>query len=216
MSYAFYVKSSSDISSELLEKYQIPNKPIVFRGKESTDRYKVATHFMNALVSVGLKIEQLLRTNIPIKMTDGNENNHNQIVEKGYCPICKCKFVDSKVSVKDNNHLNCNYRQIICNNCNLKRKTPKFVPCYFHNLSNYDSHFIVTQLGYDDNATSIIPSLEEKFISFTKHISKKISILFLDTMRFMWWTRWRTLNVSEKWIPPISLWIIHVTRTSGK
>lgn len=117
MSYVFYVKSSSDILNKLLEEHQISINPILFRGKESEDRTKNVAHFVNALVSVGLKIEELLCINIPIQMTDDNINNHSQIVEKGYCPMCKCKFVDSNVSVKDHNHLNGNYRQTICNNC---------------------------------------------------------------------------------------------------
>jgi hypothetical protein len=52
-------------------------------------------------------------------------------------------------------------------------------------LSNYDAHFIVTELGYDANTISVIPNSEEKFISFSKYISKKFTIRFVDTCRFM-------------------------------
>lgn len=70
MSYGFYVKASSDVPMELLKEHQIMTDPVIFRGKESTDIHEVAKNVMTALVSEGLKIEQLLKTNIPIKMTD--------------------------------------------------------------------------------------------------------------------------------------------------
>lgn len=31
--------------------------------------------------------------------------------------------------------------------CNIKLKTPNFVPCFIHKLSNYDAYFIVTELA---------------------------------------------------------------------
>jgi hypothetical protein len=67
----------------------------------------------------------------------------------------------------------------------MKLKSPKFVPCYFHNLSNYDAHFIITELGYDAQTISVIPHSEEKFISFSKYRSPKFTIRFIDTLRFM-------------------------------
>jgi hypothetical protein len=43
----------------------------------------------------------------------------------------------------------------------------------------------VTQLGFDTKTISFIPNTEEKFIPFTKYISKKFQIRFIDTYRFM-------------------------------
>jgi len=37
----------------------------------------------------------------------------------------------------------------------LELQQPKFVPVFFHNLSNYDSHFIITELGYDTRAINV-------------------------------------------------------------
>jgi len=54
-----------------------------------------------------------------------------------------------------------------------------------YNLSNYDAHFIVTELGYDTNTISILPNSEEKFISFSKYISLSFTIRFIDKCRFM-------------------------------
>ena len=62
---------------------------------------------------------------------------------------------------------------------------PNFVPCFFHNLSNYDAHFIVTELGYDTKTISVIPNSQEKFISFSKYVNNDFSIRFIDSFRFM-------------------------------
>lgn len=67
----------------------------------------------------------------------------------------------------------------------MKLQTPNFVSCFIHNLSNYDAHFIVTELGNDVNEINVIPNREEKFISFSKHINNKFHIRFIDTFRFM-------------------------------
>ena len=39
----------------------------------------------------------------------------------------------------------------------------------FHNLSGYDSHLFIKNLGYTDGNIDCIPNNEEKYISFTKN-----------------------------------------------
>lgn len=55
----------------------------------------------------------------------------------------------------------------------------------FHNLSSYDAHFIVIELGYKAKSIYLIPNSEEKFISFSKNISNSFSVRFIDSFRFM-------------------------------
>eukprot|EP00102_Acyrthosiphon_pisum_P019962 XP_016657172.1 PREDICTED: uncharacterized protein LOC107882781 isoform X1 [Acyrthosiphon pisum] len=83
------------------------------------------------------------------------------------CNLCKTKFSRENHKVADHCHLSGKFRQSLCNTCNLKLQTPNFVPVFFHNLSNYDAHFIVTRLGHDTNSISVIPNSEEKFITFS-------------------------------------------------
>jgi len=54
-----------------------------------------------------------------------------------------------------------------------------------YNLSAYDVHFIVTELGYDTNKISLIPNSEENYVSFSKRVNDDFSIRFLDSCRFM-------------------------------
>ncbi|KAK9512331.1 hypothetical protein O3M35_000779 [Rhynocoris fuscipes] len=63
--------------------------------------------------------------------------------------------------------------------------SPKFLPIFCHNLSGYDAHIIVKELGYDGKDIEVIPNLEEKYISFSKIINEKLMLRFLDSFRFM-------------------------------
>lgn len=184
MSYGLIVKASNDVPAELLARHEIPTKPILYRGSES--RRDVARHFVETVSEIALKTEKLLKTNIPINMSADDIQVHKAAT---HCNLCKIEFTPpSEVLYRktaDHCHLTGKYRQALCNVCNQNLQTPVFVPCYFHNLSNYDAHLIVTELGYDTQTIRVIPNSEEKYISFTKYMSSKFQIRFIDTFRFM-------------------------------
>jgi len=121
-----------------------------------------------------------MKTNITI-MREDEEKTYQ---ECNVCNLCKCSLAGAD-KVRDHDHLTGKFRQTLCSRCNLVLQQPKFVPVFFHNLSNYDSHFIITELGYDTQAIDVIPNSEEKFICFSKHISSSFTIRFIDTFRFM-------------------------------
>ena len=85
----------------------------------------------------------------------------------------------------DHCHITGKFRGPACNTCNLKFKTPRFLPVFFHNLTNYDLHLFIRELGVDKKDMKIIPQTEEKYISLTKSLGGKIKIRFLDSFRFM-------------------------------
>ncbi|XP_060868899.1 uncharacterized protein LOC132943807 isoform X2 [Metopolophium dirhodum] len=180
MSYGYMVKANDEIPVELLEKFGIPTSPVIYRGNENNK--DVAKHFVDSIVDIAKKIEELLKTNIPIIFTGEQRKTHELC---NNCNLCKTKFSRENHKVADHCHLSGKFRQSLCNTCNLKLQTPNFVPVFFHNLSNYDSHFIVTRLGYDTNSISVIPNSEEKFITFSKYISNSFTLRFIDTLRFM-------------------------------
>lgn len=180
MSYGVYVKASDDIPVELLEEYEIEQTPIIFRGCKTNEN--VAKQFIETVVEIARKVDKLLRTNTPIIITDEEEREHRKCQ---ICKFCTEKFTKDNYKVQDHNHLSGRFRQTLCNNCNMKLQAPNFVSCFIHNLSNYDAHFIVTELGYDENEIKVIPNSEEKFISFSKYIDNKFHIRFIDTFRFM-------------------------------
>jgi len=181
MSYGFLVVAADGVPAELLEQFDIPRTPTVFRGSEFVD--DVAKRFFLAVTDVADRICKLLKTtNVPIAMSVEDARAHGV---KTACDLCAKTFIASNHKVAHHDHLSGRFLKTLCNACNLKLQTPKFVPCYLHNLSNYDAYFIVTELGYDTDTISVIPNSEEKYILFSKYINNEFSVRFIDTCRFV-------------------------------
>ena len=68
---------------------------------------------------------------------------------------------------------------------NFNYKKPNFTPVVFHNLSGYDSHLFIKNLGFSEGNIDCIPNNEEKYISFTKRIQTGHQIRFIDSFKFM-------------------------------
>ena len=145
--------------------------------------------------------------NIPdVKMMKLSSNELKQFDEATKCWICKGEFDDTSdekgyrknEKVKDHCHYTGRFRGAAHNYCNLKYKKPKFIPVVFHNLSGYDSHLFIKNLGFTDGTIDCIPNNEEKYISFTKNTvvgsytnkegkdkDIKHKIRFIDSFKFM-------------------------------
>ena len=91
-----------------------------------------------------------------------------------HCHICEDILEDTDDEnyrrVRDHCHLTGKFRGAAHNICNLKYRLPKFFPVIFHNLSGYDSHLFIKNLGKSEGNIKCIPNNEEKYISFTKQI----------------------------------------------
>ena len=122
-----------------------------------------------------------------------------QFDEATKCWICKGEFDNADdEKVKDHCHYTGRFRGAAHNSCNLKYKKPKLIPVVFHNLSGYDSHLFIKNLGFTDGTIDCIPNNDEKYISFTKNTvvgsytdkkgknkSIKHKIRFIDSYKFM-------------------------------
>ena len=106
--------------------------------------------------------------NIPqVNMVFG-PNDLNQFERAAKCWICKEDLNGDKV--RDHCHYTGRYRGAAHNSCNLKYRKPQFIPVVFHNLSGYDSHLFIKNLGFTAGNIDCIPVNMEKYISFTKNI----------------------------------------------
>lgn len=110
------------------------------------------------------------------------------------CHICGEKYKKDDKPVRDHCHLTGAYRGSAHNHCNLKFQVSRTIPIVFHNLSHYDSHFLMRKLGgvFEGNI-SVIPMNDQNYISFTKTVvdsrfddyKKFIKLRFIDSFRFM-------------------------------
>ena len=126
------------------------------------------------------------------------------------CHICDQKLDNDKV--RDHCHLTGKYRGAAHDYCNKNYQIPKLFPVIFHNLTGYDSHIFIKNLGVSERSAmgskipgliNCIPNNEEKYISFTKDIEVdrfmekdektgedkevivKREIRFIDSFKFM-------------------------------
>ena len=85
--------------------------------------------------------------NKPLVMTEDDEMCF-KLMDK--CHICCEMYTDKDVRVRDHCHITGKFRGSAHQDCNLKlRIKPEDIkiPCIFHNLRLYDSHFIKQQNG---------------------------------------------------------------------
>src|SRR2546425_3192373 len=167
--YSKYSDDMADVSSDL------PSEPYVYRGPNAPK------HFLQYLKTLAKKISKIYQLKTPMKqLTEQEQHSFDQATA---CYMCDKPLDGSKV--RDHCHITGRYRGAAHNSCNLRYEAPNFLPVLLHNLSGYDSHFIVKELGYDDKQIDVIPNTEERYISFSKSINKHIKLRFLDTFRFM-------------------------------
>lgn len=124
-------------------------------------------------------------------MTAEDEQNFLKASE---CHICEKKFNrKADIIVRDHCHFTGKFRGAAHQDCNLQYRDHQTIPVVFHNLTHYDSHFLIEKIATGfDGGVKIIPINTEKYISFTKLVPgtsgeyKEITKLkFIDSFRFM-------------------------------
>ena len=165
-------------------------KPTVYTGEN------VAEEFCKHIKMETQEIyDKYLKNIVPLKMTQDNVNKYE---ENNVCHICERTIDVNDVKVKDHNHLTGEFVGAAHQSCNLAFKEPSFIPIVFHNLSGYDAHLFIKQLGISEGDINCIADNEEKYISFTKMlqvdtftneegVEKKVYLnnRFIDSLKFM-------------------------------
>ena len=184
ISFSYYIKCFIDgVYKPILRKYT-KTKP------EDADAMDVFISWLEEDVKA--------ISNIEPKEMIFTEEDRKQFNKSKICWICDEPLKNDKV--RDHCHFTGRYRGPAHNSCNLKYRKPKSVSVFFHNLSGYDSHLFIKNLGSPDEKENIdcIPNNEEKYISFSKtirtghYINKKgeikdktFKIVFKDSLKFM-------------------------------
>ena len=149
----------------------IYKKPVVYSGENAAEEF--CRHLELETRDI---YNKYFKNEVPLKMT---RTDLDEFRQASVCHICEEDICgDVTFKVKDHCHLTGEYRGAAHQECNLKYKEPSFIPVVFHNLSGYDAHLFIKQLGVSSSSTSpsasgdinCIANTEEKYISFTKKI----------------------------------------------
>ena len=100
--------------------------------------------------------------------------------------------------MRDHCHYTGLYRGPAHSLCNLRYKIPSYIPVVFHNLSGYDAHLFIRELGGHTSDMEVIATNKEDYISFSikvpvdSYIDKNgeekdrlIELRFIDSFKFM-------------------------------
>ena len=172
----------------------VPNPLKMYRGKDCVEK------FVEYIEEEVKRLYETFPRQPMTRLTDVLKREH-KAAEK--CHICLKGFNDPKnKKVRDHCHYTGEYRGAAHNNCNLKYKIPDHFPIVFHNLSGYDAHLFIKELGrrFNKNDIGVIAENKEKYISFNvkinvklagvrdkdgKEVHKNIRLRFIDSFRFM-------------------------------
>ena len=71
----------------------------------------------------------------------------NKYKKASKCHICYKPFTQTNLKVRDHCHYTGLYRGPAHSLCTLRYKIPFYIPVVFHNLSGYDAHLFIRELG---------------------------------------------------------------------
>ena len=161
----------------------------------------ICNNKLNNNKTILFKKDPIHKSRLPKEYKDATEfslrgvmgkDDWEEYFKKSNCAICKGPLTGE--TVMDHDHLTEKFRGAAHSQCNLLYQQPKFVPVIFHNLSGYDSHLFIKQLGKSKGNINCIPNSEEKYISFSKSIlpddvednyKNRIEIRYIDSFKFV-------------------------------
>ena len=114
------------------------------------------------------------------------------------CHICYKPFNVKDPKVRDHCHYTGKYRGPAHSLCNLRYRIPSYIPIIFHNLSGYDVHIFIKELGKELKDIEVIAKNKEDYITFSINIAvdrykdkngdekdKLIKLRFINSFKFM-------------------------------
>ncbi|XP_014299742.2 uncharacterized protein LOC106694097 [Microplitis demolitor] len=140
--------------------------------------------FMSRLKSLAISIHNLIKS--PVKMHPLTEQENFEYNTSKKCHICN-KYLAETDKCRDHCHFTGKYRGPAHVKCNILYQQSHNIPIVFHNLSGYDSHFLIESVAKCfPGSVQLLPINKEKYIAFTKKVDETIiSLRFIDSFRFM-------------------------------
>ncbi|GBN50940.1 hypothetical protein AVEN_114505-1 [Araneus ventricosus] len=137
MEFIYYIKYEKEYFKE----------PVYYHGADAVKK------FIPMLKEDVIKIENFIKEKEEKykdleSMVDFDEKHYNRTNK---CHICEKEINKNDKKVIDHCHLTGKYRGPAHNNCHLNYKIPNFIPTIIHNLSGYDAHLFIKELGFDES-----------------------------------------------------------------
>ena len=114
------------------------------------------------------------------------------------CHIYFKPFNPKDTKVRDHRHYTGCYRGLAHSLCNLSFRIPSYIPVVFHNLSGYDAHLFIKELGKHSKDIGVIAKNKEDYVTFSvnvvvdKYVDKEgnekdklIELRFIHSFKFM-------------------------------
>lgn len=119
-----------------------------------------------------------LQNIVPIQF---NENDKILFKNATVCIICEKKLKQGEeIVVRDHDHATGKYRGAAHQHCNLEYSVNKKLTVVFHNLQNYDAHFIFQDVKPIYGKINVIANTTEKYITFSIGPFR-----FIDSFKFL-------------------------------
>ena len=103
------------------------------------------------------------------------------------CHICFKPFNSKKPKVRDHCHYTGRYRGPAHSLCNLRNRIPSYIQVVFHNLSGYDAHLFIKELGKNSRDMEVIVDVAvDQYVDKEGNEKEKlIELRFIDSFKFM-------------------------------
>ncbi|XP_046750612.1 uncharacterized protein LOC124413870 [Diprion similis] len=141
--------------------------------------------FVTELEKLAHSLETYFKTVVPMEPL--NFHRINELHWATVCHICEKPFTLEDVKHRDHCQFTGKYSGAAHRGCNLNYQNSHTIPVIFHNLSGYDSHFLIEALATSFEGTiQLLLVTKEKYISSTKYgKGTDMKFRFIDSFRFM-------------------------------
>ena len=168
---------------------EVKNPIKLYRGKDCVEKF--CQHIVR-------KAKRLYNSFPEVPMIPMTKKQKREHLRAKVCHICLNQFKPDSIKVRDHCHYTGEYRVAAHSLCNLRFKVPSHIGVIFHNLSGYNAHLFIRELGKCTRKVEVVAKTIEDYISFSakvkigERIDKngatvpiEIDLRFIDSFKFM-------------------------------
>ena len=168
---------------------EVKNSLYIYRGKDRGEK------FCKHIKEEAHRLYDMFPEKLMDKLT---EKQWRGFRKASKCHICYRNFQDLDPKVRDHCHYTSKYRGPAHRSCNLGYKIPTYISVMFHNLTGYDVHLFIMELGKKTEDINVIAKNKEDYISILIKVvvneyiddegnkkDKMVELRFIHSFKFM-------------------------------